>query len=140
MVTRADTLTETRKTKEFYSDFLDSFFALPNGGDLAKVSNENSVRQSIKNLVLTNVGERFFQPDLGTDVNKALFEPNSIMASLSIKNRILNVLRLYEPRARDVVVNVENIDNDHTIEINIVFYVINRPDPIDLTINLKRIR
>jgi len=140
MVTRADTLTETSKKKEYYSDFLNSFFPLPNGGDIAKTINENAVKQSVKNLVLTNVGDRFFQPDIGTNVNRSLFEFNDLITSLELTNYIQNTIKYHEPRAIDVSVTVLPVESKQYLQINIIFYVINNPNPIDLTLNLKRVR
>jgi len=140
MVTRADTLTETSKKKEYYSDFLNSFFPLPNGGDIAKTINENAVKQSVKNLVLTNVGDRFFQPDIGTNVNRSLFEFNDLITSLELTNYIQNTIKYHEPRAIDVSVTVLPVESKQYLQINIIFYVINNPNPIDLTLNLRRVR
>lgn len=140
MATRADLFTETKKQREYFSDFLDSFFATPNGGDLAKTTNENSVRQSIKNLILTNIGERPFQPYVGTNVNRSLFEPNDVITCLEIKNYVQNAIDLYEPRAVEVSVDVQPVIDQHYIKISVIFYLINNPSPIDLTLQLKRVR
>lgn len=151
-VTRADTITQTQKKKELYSDFLDSFAASPVGGNLAKVINENSVRQSIKNLILTNLGgidintntrlagERLFQPLVGSDVNRSLFEQNNILTETMIINSIESTIKYNEPRAKDIAVSVLPTDDEHYLIINILFSIINNPVPIDLTLNLRRVR
>ena len=139
-VNRADTFTQTEKKKEFFSDFLDSFAPSPFSGALSKVTNENAVKQSVKNLVLTNLGERLFQPNIGTNVNRMLFEPYDALVGIELQNFIQTTLRYYEPRARDVTVNILPSDDQNYLEINIVFYVINNPNAIDLTLNLKRVR
>ena len=63
-VTRADTLTGTKKQREFFSDFVTSFSKTPLGDQLGRVTNEQSVKRSIRNLLLTDPGERFFRPNL----------------------------------------------------------------------------
>lgn len=140
MVTRADRYTQTQKQREIYSDFLDSFAVSPVNGSLAKVTNEASVRQSVKNLVLTNMGERLFQPYVGTNVRGSLFEPNDILTSVNLKSYIETTLKNNEPRAQRVQVTVEPTEDAHYLYINIVFYVINATDPTSVSIKLRRVR
>jgi len=139
-VTKADTLTQTKKQLEYYSDFLDSFAVSPYSGSLAKTTNENSVKQAIKNLILTNLGERFFSPNIGTNVNKSLFEPNDLVTVLDLQLYIENTVKYYEPRVSELYVNITPSVDELYLVINIVFYIINNPVPIDLTLNLKRVR
>lgn len=139
-ISRADTLTQLHKKKELYSDFLNSFFATPTTGSLAKTINENSVKQSIKNLVLTVIGERFFQPYVGSNVNDALFDFNDILTHLNAKNFIENTIKNYEPRANNINVSIVTSDDPNYLDIRIVFYIINNPEPIDLVLNIKRVR
>lgn len=152
MANRADVITQTQKKRELFSDFLDSFAASPIGGNLAKVTNENAVRQSIKNLILTNLGgidintnsrlagERLFQPLIGSDVNRTLFEPNNVLTESLLINSIENTIKTYEPRAEQISVKILPSNDEHYLIINIVFSVINNPSPIDLTLNLRRVR
>ena len=151
-VSRADTLTQIKKQKEFYSDFLDSFAVSPIGGVLARVTNEKSVKQSVKNLILTNLGgmdsftgkriagERLFQPLVGSDVNRSLFEHNDLLTIPLLVESIKSTVNLYEPRAQKLSVNIIPSNDEHYLIINVIFYVINNPVPIDLTLNLRRVR
>ena len=78
--TRAESISPKGKQGEFFSDFLNSFAKTPVGNQLGRVTNEKSVNQSLRNLIKTNLGERFFQPIVGSDVNASLFENvNSIL-------------------------------------------------------------
>lgn len=149
---RADAQTQTSRKQEFYSDFLDSFASSPIGGSLAKVTNERSVKQSIKNLVLTNLGgfdlntnrrvagERLFQPLVGSDVNRSLFENSDLSTFTIVKQSIEDVIQNYEPRADNVSVNVTGSNDEQYLIINILFSVINNTNPINLTLNLRRVR
>lgn len=139
-VTRADLYTQPKKQPEYFSDFLDSFVSSPVDGSLGKVINANSVKQALKNLVLTNLGERLYQPFIGTNIRASLFEPNDIVTAINIKAHVENVIKNYEPRVKDFVVTVEPSDEGQYMIINIVFYLINNPTPIDLTLNLRRVR
>ena len=64
--------------------------------DIYGVSNENAIKQSIKNLVLTVPGEKPFQPLVGSRVNELLFEPLDPFIADSIKDEIINTIKQHE--------------------------------------------
>jgi len=74
--TRAESFTANKKQTEYFSDFLNSFAKTPVGDKLARVTNEQSVNQSLRNIIKTINGERLFNPDFGSQVLSSLFEPN----------------------------------------------------------------
>jgi len=136
----ASILTELGKTKQVFTDIPGSFELNPVNGDLTKVVNEQSVKMSIKNLLLTNRGERLFQPNIGGDLRALLFE-NVTPAILSIAEKeVRRTLELYEPRCNvlEVVIN-GNIDANF-VRITITFTVINTSDVIEYSVLLDRIR
>jgi phage baseplate assembly protein W len=139
-LTRAETLIGEVKKPEFFSDFLNSFAVTPIGNQLGRVVNEKTVNQSLKNLILTNVGERLFQPTIGSNITAMLFEPN-IEESLSllefyIQNTIVN----NEPRVNLIDLSVTPSSSDHEIVVSIVYNLINSPEPITFNFILKRVR
>jgi phage baseplate assembly protein W len=139
--TRADLFTGTRKQSDFFSDFMSSFAKTPAGGQLAKVINESAVTQSLKNLIRTNLGERLFQPTVGSDVSAALFELNTVDALGTIKLYIENTIENNEPRVNLLETRVISLPNDeNTIEITLIYNLINNPEEFTLTMLLKRVR
>ena len=74
--------------KSLYSDFHMDLFRNPVSLDLAVNRDEEAVKQSIKNLLLTDRGERPFQPDLGSDIRKMLFENLTPNTSLVMREMI----------------------------------------------------
>jgi len=138
-VTRADTLTSTIKKQEYFSDFLDSFAVSPVGGELGKVVNERSVTQSIKNLIMTSLGERLFQPTVGSNIYNSLFEFNDNLTNASIEFNIANTLKYNEPRCNLISVNVSSTD-DYSLQVTITYALINNPEPITINFMLKRVR
>ena len=132
----------TAKTKRInlYQDFKKNLEKSPVSGDLTLNKDEESVKESIKNLILTDRGERLMQPQLGGDINALLFENITPAVLLLIKNQVMTTIELYEPRAEiiDVVVT-SNID-DNTVKVNIVFYITNVQQPIQLDVFLERTR
>jgi phage baseplate assembly protein W len=159
-VTRADALTRASKKVEFFSDFTTSFSKTPVGDQLARVLNENSVNQALRNIIKTNLGERPFQPALGSDVYASLFELHSNESIKDLRLFIENAINTNEPRVNLLEVYVKtNLDvpeiyedvegsniyvpaakDENTIEITIIYNLINNPEPITLTVILKRVR
>ncbi|MDA8752505.1 hypothetical protein N9M52_00725, partial [bacterium] len=75
-------LTPRTRSTEFFSDFTREFDSIPGRTDLARLINENAVKESIFNLIMTDRGERLFQPNIGCDIRGSLFEnidPNTML-------------------------------------------------------------
>lgn len=136
---RSDKFT-TFKKKEFYSDFLINFDTNPITGTLARVTNEDSVKQSLKNLILTNRTERPYNPNLGSRINALLFDPLDAFTAQSIKEEIEETIRGFEPRAvlHDVSVYADEDNNGFTV--NIIFSTINIPQETRIELFLQRVR
>lgn len=132
---------DTNKNKkiEFFSDFLNSFSLSPFGNDLGRVVNENAVTQSIKNLIKTNLGERLFQYNIGCNIYGSLFEFNDNITSASIILNVENTLKYYEPRCNLISITVNSI-TDYSIDITIIYSLINNPNPITFSTIVQRVR
>lgn len=127
-------------TRVLYSDFFTNLDPHPLSDDVAVKVNEAAIRQSIRNLILTDSGERRMQPDLGGNIRKMLFENFTPQTVVSMKQRIENLVREREPRAslRDVIIT--SMEDRNAIAINIIFTVINRQEPISMEVILERVR
>lgn len=130
----------TPKQREVYSDFLSNLDTHPFSNDIAKIKNEQSIKQSIRNLLLTNVGERFFRPYLGSNVYKSLFELIDNFVINDIKTHIENAINAYEPRAQLIAVNVEDNGDGNSLTATIQFSIINTGDTATLNLILRRVR
>ena len=139
-ITRADKLTVSKKQQEYFSDFLNSFAYSPVNNNLAKISNEESVKQSLKNLILTSRGERIFQPNIGSGVNNLLFENSTRPTLNSIEFNIQNTIKYNEPRVNIIDVKAKETTNPNAVQVDIVFSMINNPEPISINFILKRVR
>lgn len=126
--------------RELYSDFHKDFTQNPVSLDLARKTNEEAVKESIKNLILTDQGERLFQPRLGSKVRSLLFDNMTPDLIISVRELIKDTLKNYEPRATIIGVDVTSSIDNNDIQITIVFNVINREEPITLTTTLTRVR
>lgn len=141
MATRSDKFTIETKKLEYYSDFLVNFDKNPVTGFMARVTNEEAVKQSIRNLVLTMRTERFYDPNIGSKVSALLFEPIDEITAEAIQREIRQTINNKEPRASliEVIVNPQYDLNAYFITV--VFSIINIPDQtFNLDLILRRIR
>jgi phage baseplate assembly protein W len=142
-VTRINKITRTEVAsakKPYYSDFYTNFNAHPQNKRLAKYVNEESVKRSIRNLILTEKYDRMFQPEIGCRIKSLLFENISNAISEEIKKTIDETIRQYEPRARIVDIIVQANESRHAYDIYIYFEIINSVNPVALNLTLYRAR
>jgi phage baseplate assembly protein W len=140
MSTRADRYTQLDKIPDIFGDFLSDLTPHPISKDLVRLKNDQSIKQSIKNLVLTNYGERPFQPNIGSSLNRSLFEPNDGFLTDDIETSIRTTIQSNEPRVYLINVTVIPTSDTNTISVNIVFSIINNMQPQSLDVILRRVR
>ena len=123
-----------------YSDLDLNFTIHPVKKDINRYTNETAVVNSIKNLILTNHYERPFQPDIGSNVRRLLFENMDTITATTLKKEIEQTIKNYEPRANisDIVVSPDYENNGFKVYME--FYVVNRTSPITINFFLERIR
>lgn len=142
-VTRIDKITSREvgsKKDPIFSDFYVNLNSHPTTGFLTKYTNEDSVKRSIRNIILTDTTERLFNPKLGSGIRNLLFEHISPITSELIKSKITEVVTEFEPRARVVDVIVVPDESRHLYNVSIIFQVINTNNPTSLNITLYRVR
>lgn len=138
---RADKFTLEGKKREIYSDFLNNFDMNPYTGMLARVTNEDSVKQSLKNLILTNCGERFYNSNKGSKIRASLFELYDQGLFDIMKLQLAQTCAFWEPRAIIQKINVNPGFDSNEYAVTIVFSIINIPDrQFSLDLNVKRVR
>ncbi|MAH09433.1 MAG: hypothetical protein CL961_07180 [Euryarchaeota archaeon] len=124
-----------------FKDLSVTFKKHPVTDDLVTVKDKAAIVQSITALLLTMKGERPFQPNLGSGIQKVLFEPLDYGSAGVIKSEITNVLARYEPR-----VSVEGIrclpdELNNGYEVELQFSIIGRDDaPVAVEFFLERTR
>ena len=123
-----------------YKDVDTLFDIHPVTRKLNVLTNNAAVARSVKNLVLTNKGERPYQPFLGCDVRNRLFELNDGMVESEVEDTISEVISQYEPRAELISVDADIKPDQHSVEVTITFRVINQQDPISINLMLERVR
>jgi len=108
--------------------------------DLVPVINEDSVKQSLKNIIFTSKGERFFNPNFGSDILLMLFENITPATEQIFTDLIKTAVSNHEPRANLIDVNVNPYPDENSVLISIIFSTLNSAEPITLDLILNRIR
>ena len=131
----------TGRDSQIYRD-LDLFFSKRStSSDISKVQGVQAVKRSVRNLILTNIYEKPFHPEIGSGIRDLLFEPLSPITAFVLSQRVEDVIENFEPRARLVGVRALPDLDRNSYEITIEFYVQNAPtELIDTTVLLERLR
>ena len=96
-----------------FKDISMSFQVNPLTDDLIAIKNQTAISRSLRNLVLTSPGERFFNNDLGSRVNELLFENVDDLTASSVKSEIENTIKNFEPRVKLLTTRVSaNLDSN----------------------------
>ena len=90
-----------------FKDISSSFKVNPLSEDLIAIKNETAIARSVRNLILTSPGERFFNPILGSRVSKLLFESVDLITANAIKDEIRVTIENFEPRVELTSVDVK---------------------------------
>lgn len=103
-----------------FKDLSMTFQVNPLNYDLIALKNETAIARSIRNLILTYPGERFFNENIGSRVSKILFENIDDVTATLVRDEIQNTIINYEPRVNLLSVNVRpNYDeNEFNVTIN----------------------
>ena len=113
-----------QRVKHKYKDLSMSFERNPLNDDLVSLSDKSSIARSIRNIVFTSPGEKFFNPDFGSRISESLFENVDQVSALAIEDEIKSSIINFEPRVRllntTVVANPDDNEMNVTIEYEIV--------------------
>ena len=123
-----------------YSDFDLSFLKHPNTKDVTILKDIDAVKQSVKNLVLTAKGERPFQPLLGSNIRRLLFEPVDDFTAFDIKEEVQTTLQNFEPRAKILNIDVVSEPDNNRFRLSIEFQMITNLETGTASFYLERIR
>ena len=120
---------------------LDLNFAIhPITKDVNIYKAEYAVINSVKNLILTNHFEKPFQPEIGSNIRRLLFENVDSIIAAQIEREIEETITNFEPRVQISSVVAVHAPEENGYKIRLEFFVINNPDPITINFFLERIR
>jgi phage baseplate assembly protein W len=133
-------ITSRQKKITIYSDFKKDIEISPLSNDLAVLKDEDAVKESIKNLILTNKGERLMQPDIGANVTAMLFENMTPAVMKIMEEQIRETINTYEPRCELIDITVSPDYDNNIVRVRIEFFITNQEQPVEITVFLERTR
>ena len=101
-----------------------SFQVNPLTDDLIAIKNQNAIARSLRNLVLTTPGERFFNNELGSRVNELLFETVDDITAASVRSEIENTIENYEPRVKLISTKVSPNSDSYEFDVIITYEIV----------------
>jgi phage baseplate assembly protein W len=136
----ASNTNNSSRSNRIYSDLNLNFTKNPATKDVARLTDIEAVKRSVRNLILTNRFERPFHPEIGSSIRGLLFETITPLNAVLLQDRIEEVIENFEPRAvlNQVIVQDEIDKNQYRVTIS--FYVVNTPEPVTITEFLQRLR
>jgi len=105
------------RVSQSFKDVSMTFQANPLNSDLIALKNQTAIARSVRNIILTSPGEKFFDPDFGSGVSRLLFDNMDDLTALSLRDEIENSIRNYEPRVQ--VIDVKDEPNYENNEFNV---------------------
>ena len=127
-------------TSRTYTDLDISFTKHPMTFDVGIKTDGTAIIQSIRNLIMTNYGERPFRPKLGSNLNKVLFEPLDDFSASIINSEIRLLLKNFEPRISVTSINVTPDDKRDSYYVTLTFSIVNSLKPLTIALFLDRLR
>ena len=107
-----------------FKDISLSFQVNPLNYDIIAIKNETAIARSVRNLILTQPGERFFNQNLGSKVNRSLFDNIDEISASIIKDEIENTIKNYEPRVSLIDVVVTPNFDDYEFSVTVSYYIV----------------
>jgi phage baseplate assembly protein W len=128
------------KVSNTSSDIDINFDRNPLSGDVALRKDEEAIKRSLRNLILFRRGEKPFHPEISSGVQDMLFELTNPITVMELKSRISEVIKRYEPRVLDAIVDVADVIDRNEIRVTIHFTMRNIQRVFSTTIGMKRLR
>lgn len=128
------------QTQIVYSDFLNDLRMNPMSGDVGMLVNQAAIKQSLRNLILTNKYERRINPSLGSNITASLFENMDGSTASTIAGAIRDTVANYEPRVNLINVSCQPVPQKNAMNVTITYSIMQFPGRQTLQVTLNRIR
>jgi phage baseplate assembly protein W len=133
-------MVNTVARKKDYADLDLDFMPHPITKDVMKKTDIEAIKRSVRNLVLTNFYDKPFQPYIGSNALKLLFDNATPITANFLNNAIREVITNFEPRVKieDLRVSFDYDNNGYNVKLFIT--ILNRNEPATINLFLERIR
>ena len=117
------------RVSQGFKDVSMTFQKHPLTSDILALKNESAIARSVRNIVFTVPGEKFFDEDFGSRISQALFENINDISANIIKNEIESSLKIYEPRVNVREVEVRPNFDQNEFNVTIIYEIIGAAVP-----------
>jgi phage baseplate assembly protein W len=128
------------RSTRLFSDIDLNFTAHPVTKDITRRFDENAIKASIKNLLLTRNFERPFHSEIGSPIRALMFELPGPMFDVMLQRAIIDVINNFEPRVEIIDVLVNDASDLNAVYVTLEFKIVNTERPITLDLALERTR
>ena len=118
------------RVSQGFKDISMTFQSSPLNSDLLALKNENAIARSIRNIVFTLPGEKFFDETFGSTISRTLFENVDTINAASITDQIRQSINRFEPRVRLISVDSYPDFDNNAYDVVIVYEIIGADVPI----------
>ena len=112
------------RVKQEFKDISMSFETNPLNDDLIALKNSTAIARSLRNIVFTRPGEKFFDPDFGSRITESLFENMDEVSALAIRDEIEFSITNFEPRVNLIEVRVTPNFTNNEMNATIVYQIV----------------
>ena len=131
---------ESTRSSKIFKDLNLDFQQNTATKDIQKITDVESVKRSVRNLINTNHYEKPFHPEIGSNLRAMLFELMSPQMNHLISKQIENLINNYEPRCNLVEVFAQPMFDRNGYSVQISFMVNNHQEPVIVESFLERLR
>ena len=113
-----------QRVSQSFKDVSMSFETNPLNNDLIGLKNSSAIARSIRNIVFTQPGEKFFNPEFGSRVSESLFENVDDVSAISIRDEIRSSIINYEPRVNLLNVSVNPNPDENEMNVSVKYEIV----------------
>ena len=117
------------RVSQGFKDISMTFQRNPLNGDLLALKNESAIARSIRNIVFTVPGEKFFDETFGSRITASLFENIDDISAIKIADEIRESITRFEPRVNLISVRVYPNYDQYAFDALIVYEIIGADVP-----------
>lgn len=140
MVDYVKSESKTIATKTAYADLDLTFKPHPITGDITLRKDTDAVRRAVRNIIQTNKYERPFKPNFGASVRDNLFELDTSSKVKRLKNKIIEQIERFEPRAKNVDVSFNAVSDTNKLDVTVFYNIKNGLRGQEINFTITRVR
>jgi phage baseplate assembly protein W len=129
-----------KKITDTYCDLDINFDRNPMSNDVALRKDEEAIKRALRNLILLRRNEKPFHPEIYSGVTDMLFELTDPVSVLELKTRISDIIKNYEPRVMNAIIDIKNNIDRNEVQVTIHFTLRNVQKVYSTTMVLERLR